>query len=109
MRDLYKGPWISFVGNAGVSDARAQVDAISTRIGLGAALRRACVDSAREAERMNNGLVVSAWFEGQEMAAKRGSRVFAQMLRRLGSGDVQGIVIHKSERSTRNLRDWAHA
>jgi len=29
------------------------------------------------------------------------------MLKGLGSGDVNGVIIHKIDRSARNLRDWA--
>lgn len=47
------------------------------------------------------------WFEEQETAAKRGRPIFGQMLRLLKSGRAAGVVIHKIDRSARNLRDWA--
>lgn len=53
------------------------------------------------------GLTISEWFEEQETAAKRGRPIFNQMLQRLRSGRVRGVVIHKIDRSARNLRDWA--
>src|SRR4029077_2705893 len=33
--------------------------------------------------------------------------VFSQMLKALKSGKVAGVIIHKIDRSARNLRDWA--
>lgn len=47
------------------------------------------------------------WFEEQETAAKRGRPVFGQMLKLLRQGKAQGVVIHKIDRSARNLKDWA--
>lgn len=52
------------------------------------------------------GLVISTWFEERETAAKHGRRIFADMLKRLRHGEAQGIIIHKIDRSARNLRDW---
>ncbi|WP_120631825.1 recombinase family protein [Ruegeria sp. EL01] len=54
-----------------------------------------------------NGLVVTRWFEEKETAAKRGRPIFNQMLKLLKSGGAQGLIIHKIDRSARNLRDWA--
>ncbi len=53
------------------------------------------------------GLSIVQWFEERESAAKRGRPVFAQVLRWLRSGNVRGLVIHKIDRSARNLKDWA--
>lgn len=53
------------------------------------------------------GLTVSAWFEERETAAKRGRTQFVDMLDRLRRGDARGVLIHKIDRSARNLRDWA--
>ena len=47
------------------------------------------------------------WFEEQETAARRGRPVFGEMLKLLKAGRVAGVVIHKIDRSARNLRDWA--
>jgi DNA invertase Pin-like site-specific DNA recombinase len=52
-------------------------------------------------------LDILEWFEERQTAAKRGRPVFAQMLNRLRHGKASGIVIHKIDRSARNLRDWA--
>lgn len=54
-----------------------------------------------------NGLTILAWFEERETAAKRGRRVFNEMLRQLRQGKADGVIIHKIDRSARNLRDWA--
>ena len=54
-----------------------------------------------------NGLQIVEWFEEKETAAKRGRPVFSEMLKRLRKGDARGLVIHKIDRSARNLRDWA--
>lgn len=53
------------------------------------------------------GLEIAEWFEERETAAKRGRPVFTRMLRLLQKGKVEGVIIHKIDRSARNLRDWA--
>lgn len=52
-------------------------------------------------------LEILEWFEERQTAAKSGRPVFGQMLTRLRQGKASGIVIHKIDRSARNLRDWA--
>jgi DNA invertase Pin-like site-specific DNA recombinase len=52
-------------------------------------------------------LEITDWYEERETAAKRGRPVFNQMLRLLKQGKVDGVIIHKIDRSARNLRDWA--
>jgi DNA invertase Pin-like site-specific DNA recombinase len=59
----------------------------------------------RYAER--NGFEIIAWFEERETAAKRGRPVFNQMLKLLKQGKADGVIIHKIDRSARNLKDWA--
>lgn len=54
-----------------------------------------------------NNLHIARWFEEQETAAKRGRPLFGQMLKLLRSGKASGVIIHKIDRSARNLRDWA--
>jgi site-specific DNA recombinase len=53
------------------------------------------------------GLEISEWFEERETAAKFGRTLFTQLMKRLRKGDANGVVIHKIDRSARNLRDWA--
>lgn len=54
-----------------------------------------------------NGLAIARWFEERETAAKRGRPVFLQMLSLLRKGTASGVIIHKIDRSARNLKDWA--
>ncbi|MEM8637109.1 MAG: recombinase family protein [Pseudomonadota bacterium] len=54
-----------------------------------------------------NALTITKWFEEKETAAKSGRPVFTTMLKQLKQGKAQGVVIHKIDRSARNLRDWA--
>ncbi len=46
-------------------------------------------------------------FEERETAAKHGRPVFLEMLKYLRKGKASGVVIHKIDRSARNLKDWA--
>src|SRR3989344_6337033 len=54
-----------------------------------------------------NGLEVSDWFEEKQTAAKRGRPGFNRMLKLLTQGKASGVIIHKIDRSARNLKDWA--
>jgi site-specific DNA recombinase len=51
-------------------------------------------------------LAISEWFEERETAAKLGRAIFNQMIGRLRNGEADGVIIHKIDRSARNLRDW---
>jgi DNA invertase Pin-like site-specific DNA recombinase len=53
------------------------------------------------------GLEIGEWFEEKETAAKRGRPVFNRMLKLLKQAKATGVIIHKIDRSARNLRDWA--
>ena len=53
------------------------------------------------------GLTIARWFEERETAAKRGRPIFAEMLGLLRRGKASGVIIHKIDRSARNLKDWA--
>lgn len=50
---------------------------------------------------------ITEWFEEKETAAKRGRPVFSCMLKKLRAGKTMGVIIHKIDRSARNLKDWA--
>lgn len=52
-------------------------------------------------------LLIIGWFEEKETAAKRGRPVFGQVLRQLRKGEGDGLIVHKVDRSARNLKDWA--
>lgn len=50
---------------------------------------------------------ISRVFEERVTAAKRGRPLFTQMLKALEAGEASGLVVHKIDRSARNLKDWA--
>ncbi len=52
-------------------------------------------------------LTIKQWFEEKETAAKRGRTIFTKMLGLLVKGQAGGVIIHKIDRSARNLKDWA--
>lgn len=54
-----------------------------------------------------NNLNVVRWFEEKETAAKSGRPIFGKMLKQLKQGKASGLIMHKIDRSARNLRDWA--
>lgn len=54
-----------------------------------------------------NSLEITEWFEERETAAKRGRPVFGRMLELLKKGKAHGVVVHKIDRSARNLKDWS--
>jgi site-specific DNA recombinase len=54
-----------------------------------------------------NSLAIAQWFQERETAAKRGRPGFSQMLRLLKANRAAGVIIHKIDRSARNLKDWA--
>ena len=53
-----------------------------------------------------NGLEITRWFEERESAATTGRPAFSQMLKLLRLGVAKGVIIHKIDRSARNLHDW---
>ncbi|MBJ7535395.1 recombinase family protein [Rhodomicrobium vannielii ATCC 17100] len=53
-----------------------------------------------------NQLKISRWYEERATAAKRGRPIFTQMLQLLKTGSAGGVIMHKIDRSARNLRDW---
>jgi site-specific DNA recombinase len=63
--------------------------------------------SAIEAYALRNNLTIATWFEEMETAAKQGRQLFTKMLAELRAGKGQGLIVHKIDRSARNLRDWA--
>jgi site-specific DNA recombinase len=63
--------------------------------------------SAIEAFAHRQKLPIQQWFEERETAAKRGRREFGKMFSLLRAGRADGLIIHKIDRSARNLRDWA--
>lgn len=54
-----------------------------------------------------NQLRIVEWFEELETAAKQGRPLFTKMMKLLQNGKASGVIIHKIDRSARNLKDWA--
>lgn len=52
-------------------------------------------------------LEIVRWFEERETAAKTGRTEFTKMVRLLRLKLASGVIIHKIDRSARNLEDWA--
>ncbi|HWA92069.1 MAG TPA: recombinase family protein [Rhizomicrobium sp.] len=52
------------------------------------------------------GFQIVDWFVEVQTAAKAGRAVFSGMLSRLEKGEARGVIIHKIDRSARNLDDW---
>jgi DNA invertase Pin-like site-specific DNA recombinase len=71
--------------------------------GTSLAEQRAAI--SRHAQRY--GLTIIKEYEEQETAAKRGRPIFAEMIRALRQSKASGVVMHKIDRSARNLKDWA--
>lgn len=63
--------------------------------------------AAIERYALRSGVVIIEWFEETLTAAKQGRPLFTRMMKKLRNGEASGVVIHKIDRSTRNLRDWA--
>lgn len=54
-----------------------------------------------------NRLNIIKWFEETQTAAKKGRPKFTDMMNLLKDGKSQGVIMHKIDRSARNLHDWA--
>src|SRR5579885_1787870 len=52
-------------------------------------------------------LTITRWFEERESASHTGRSAFTEMLRLLRQGKARGVIIHKIDRSARNLQDWS--
>src|SRR5437763_5159640 len=63
--------------------------------------------AAIEGYAAKHGFTIVGWYEEHVTAAKRGRPIFAAMLKALRQGKAEGIIIHKIDRSARNLGDWA--
>ena len=63
--------------------------------------------TAIESYARRNNLTVAEWYEETETAAKQGRPLFSKLLKDLAQGRASGVIVHKIDRSARNLRDWA--
>lgn len=73
--------------------------------GTGVSLQEQKEAIIRYAEK--NQLTIVDWFEELETAAKQGRPLFTKMMKLLQAGKANGVIIHKIDRSARNLKDWA--
>ncbi len=73
--------------------------------GAGVSLQEQREAIVRYAEKQE--LHIMDWFEELETAAKQGRPLFTKMMKLLQDGKASGVIIHKIDRSARNLRDWA--
>ncbi len=55
----------------------------------------------------SNNFSIVRWFEEKKTAAKHGRPEFTDFIKRLRKKEADGIIIHKIDRSARNLKDWA--
>jgi site-specific DNA recombinase len=72
---------------------------------LGTSLTEQFAAIERYAQRFN--LTIVKQYEERETAAKQGRPVFLEMLKALRQNKASGLIIHKIDRSARNLKDWA--
>ncbi len=63
--------------------------------------------SAIEGYAKRHDLLITEWFEERETAAKLGRPIFMKMMKALQRGSADGVIIHKIDRSARNLKDWS--
>ena len=63
--------------------------------------------SAIEAYATRHNLRIEQWFTETETAAKQGRKKFTKLTTLLRKGKASGVIIHKIDRSARNLKDWA--
>ncbi len=73
--------------------------------GTGVSLQEQKEAIVRYAEKHD--LIIIKWFEELETAAKQGRPLFTRMMKLLQTGKADGVIIHKIDRSARNLKDWA--
>ena len=70
----------------------------------GVSLKEQKSDISRFAQ--SRGIDIVRWFVEVRTAAKTGRPVFDGMLAQLKKGDANGLIMHKIDRSARNLEDW---
>jgi len=54
-----------------------------------------------------NNLQITRWFEEKETASKIGRPLFGGMMNALASGEAEGLILHKVDRTSRNFTDWS--
>jgi len=83
----------------------AYIRVSTARQGSGVSLQEQ--QAAIEAYAARQNFNIGAWYTELETAAKQGRREFNRMLADVRRGRAEGVIIHKIDRSARNLKDWA--
>jgi site-specific DNA recombinase len=68
------------------------------------------LDAQREAIEVyarRQNIEVVEWFCETQTAAKRGRPIFSRMMRSLSRRKVDGLILHRIDRGSRNLKDWS--
>ena len=52
-------------------------------------------------------LLIEEWFSETQTAAKRGRPIFMRMMKGLNKKKVDGLILHRIDRGSRNLKDWS--
>lgn len=52
-------------------------------------------------------LTVTRWFTETKTAASQGRTEFTKLIKLLRKGEAEGAIVHKIDRSARNLKDWS--
>jgi site-specific DNA recombinase len=77
----------------------------TTKQGKGVSLQEQKESIIRYADK--NDFTIVKWFEEKETASKQGRPYFTEMMSSLRKGQAEGVIMHKIDRGTRNLKDWA--
>jgi site-specific DNA recombinase len=52
-------------------------------------------------------ILIEEWFSETQTAAKRGRPIFMRMMKGLNKKRVDGLILHRIDRGSRNLKDWS--
>lgn len=52
-------------------------------------------------------ITIVEWFSETQTAAKKGRPIFSKMMKALSRRKVDGLVLHRIDRGSRNLKDWS--
>jgi len=77
----------------------------TTRQGLGVSLE--VQQETIERFAAQNNFKVAEWFVEKVTAAKTGRPLFTQLVKQLRAKLADGVIMHKIDRSARNLKDWS--
>ncbi|MCU7806191.1 MAG: recombinase family protein [Candidatus Thiodiazotropha sp. (ex Lucinoma borealis)] len=80
-----------------------RVSTVKQGEGVSLTAQKQAIEGFAQRERIE----ISAWYEEKETAAKSGRPVFNAMVKALKAKKASGMIIHRIDRSSRNLKDWA--